>query len=282
MSVPVLPHLLDPSLRSLLAAAVVYLAAGVGFFAVTGVDLPEHLRSTRREDFGRSRSCTAWALVVLAVVVLLWPAAPVLRAARTPWVRSRLTALSALVSTGIARLVPRRVDPVPDAVGLQQALADTREADLDDLDARPDFTAAIHRVRAACEAERLVDAVFLASALVDDVTRTCGPESSPAVDALELLAHVAHLVGDDTRSVQLYVQVAARRAWNFGIDHPGARTAVRNAHAVWLTASDQAALRTGILLLPYVRWFAGELAPVTVAGEHRLRELQAAVSCQQP
>jgi hypothetical protein len=143
------------------------------------------------------------------------------------------------------------------------------------FDAVLDFPRAAARLVAACEQERLVDAVFLARALVDQSTVRCGPDHPQVLDAMELLAHVAYLVGDRGRCVRLYVHVAGRRAWHYGVDHPGARAALRNAYAVWLSASDQVALHTGLPLLACLRLVAGSAAPVTVSGECRLRALQA-------
>jgi hypothetical protein len=84
-----------------------------------------------------------------------------------------------------------------------------------------DFSGAVARLVAACGQGRLVDAVFMASALVDQTTARCGPDHPQVLDAMELLAHVAHLVGDQGRCVRLYVHVAGRRAWHYGVDHPG-------------------------------------------------------------
>jgi hypothetical protein len=120
-----------------------------------------------------------------------------------------------------------------------------------------------------------VDAVFLASALVDQTTVRCGPDHPQVLDAMELLAHVAYLVGDQGRCVRLYVHVAGRRAWHYGVDHPGARAAVRNAYAAWLSASDQVALRTGLSVVTCLRLVAGSAAHATVSSECRLRALQA-------
>jgi len=272
MPVPVLPDLPSP-LHPLAAAAVVYATAGLAYLALAGTELPDRMRHEHLDDARPTARC-AWTALVLALALLLWPAGPLLRAARTAPVR-RVLAMASGGSRSAARWLHAHAAAAPHECPVTAAPSVEQPPLVDEFDAEPDFSGAVARVVAACEQRRLVDAVFLASALVDDVARRCGPDRPQVLDAMELLAHVAHLVGDEARSVQLYVRVADRRAWHFGVDHPGARAALHNAYSAWLSASDQAALRAGLMLLPCLRLVAGGAAPVTVASERRLRDLQA-------
>jgi hypothetical protein len=138
-----------------------------------------------------------------------------------------------------------------------------------------DQAAGVYR---ACEDERLVDALFSSYHLHQRVAWEYGPGHAHTLEAMELLAHVYHLVGDDTRAITLYLETAALRGRGHGIDHPSAIAALRRAYAIWTTASDRTALRTGPALLPYVRLTAGEGHPATAAVTGRLTALRAA-SC---
>jgi hypothetical protein len=272
MPVPVLPGPPGP-LHPLIAAAALYCVVGLVYLALAGTELPDRIHPDRL-DGARPTARAASAALVLALALLLWPTGPLLRAARTAPVRRTVAMTSGWSRSAAQRFrthtgTPaqgRRADAVPSAARLQP---------VDEFDAEPDFSAAVARVAAACEQERLVDAVFLASALVDDAGRLCGPGHPQVLDATELLAHVAHLVGDEARSVQLYVHVARHRAWHYGVDHPGARAALDNAYSAWLSASGQAALRAGLLLVPCLRLLSGSGAPVTVSSERRLQALRA-------
>ena len=272
MPVPVLPDLPGP-LHPLIAGAALYCVVGLAYLALVGAELPDRIHADHLDD-ARPTVRAASAALVLALALLLWPAGPLLRAARTAPVR-RMLATASGPSRSATHWIRTHTGAVAQGRPVDAAPSTERPQPVDEFDAEPDFSGAVARVVAACEQRRLVDAVFLASALVDDVARRCGPDRPQVLDAMELLAHVAHLVGDEARSVQLYVRVADRRAWHFGVDHPGARAALHNAYSAWLSASDQAALRAGLMLLPCLRLVAGGAAPVTVASERRLRDLQA-------
>ena len=272
MPVPVLPDLPGP-LHPLIAGAALYCVVGLAYLALVGAELPDRIHPDHLDD-ARPTVRAASAALVLALALLLWPAGPLLRAARTAPVR-RMLATASGPSRSATHWIRTHTGAVAQGRPVDAAPSTERPQPVDEFDAEPDFSGAVARVVAACEQERLVDAVFLASALVDDVGRLCGPGHQQVLDAMELLAHVAHLVGDEGRSVQLYVHVARHRARHYGVDHPGARAALHNAYSAWLSASDQAALRAGLLLLPCLRLVAGSSAPVTVSSERRLRALQA-------
>ena len=269
--------LVPPHLPAVVPAAVLYLTAGLAYLTLSGTALPERMRPELGDTRAVARIAALAAALVLAL--LLWPAAPLLRAASAGPLKRARTELLARAREAMERLGGRTTARAADRT--PEHPADDPKAHepaaFDDFAAELDFAGAADRLRAACEERRLVDAVFLASALVDDVTRRQGPDHPQVLDAMEALAHVAHLVGDEARSVRLYVHVAGRRAWHFGVDHPEAKTALRNAYTSWLSASDQAALLTGYLLIPCLRMIAGSTAPITTSSEHRLRCLQATV-----
>jgi hypothetical protein len=269
MPVSVLPHL--PSLPSAGMAALLYVTAGLAYIAVAGSALPDRLHP---DASGDSLARAVGVGLTLALALLLWPAGPLLRAARAtpvkriPMVlgfRARAAGLRACArASSSGQVRPVAAEPAAAVRG-----------DVADFAGQLDFAGAAARLRVACEQQRLVDAVFMASALVDDVSRRRGPDHPQVLDALEFLAHVAHLVGDEARSVRLYVHVADRRAWHFGVEYPGVKSALRNAYAAWLAVPDRSALRTGFLLLPSLRMVAGSDAPITRACEDRLRSLRA-------
>ena len=273
MSAPALPPL--PCLPSPFLASLLYVTAGLAYLTVSGSDLPDRLRPEAEHVSPVARA--AGTALALALVLLLWPAAPLLRATRSSPVR-RLTA-AWRSRTGAHRR--RRVRTGGQRTHLDAQAAAARVEDFTGLDGELDIAGAASRIRTACEQQRLIDAVFMASALVDDVARRCGPDHPEVLDAMDLLAHVAHLVGDQARSVRLYVHVAGRRAWHYGVEDPGARTALRNAHASWLCAPDHAALITGYLLLPCLQMVAGPAAPITRSSQLRLQALRAAQSERQ-
>lgn len=279
MSVPVLPGFPGP-LPPVLVATVVYVVVGLGYLALAGTELPERMRPEHLEDDARPVARAAWTATVLTLALVLWPAGPLLRAASSGPVRRGLAAVSGRFRSAAEHwhqhphggAQPGSDSTATGAVRPQDPHgSEVRHG----FEAALDFSGAVARLVAACEQGRLVDAVFLASALVDQTTVRYGPDHPQVLDAMELLAHVAHLVGDQGRCVRLYVQVADRRAWHYGVDHPGARAAVRNAYAAWLSASDQVALRTGLTLVTCMRLMAGSTAPATVSSECRLRALQA-------
>ncbi|MFC1405679.1 MULTISPECIES: hypothetical protein [Streptacidiphilus] len=274
MSVPVLPGLPGP-LPPVLVAAVAYAGVGLGYLALAGTDLPERMRPEHIDGEIRLVDRAAWTAVVLALALLLWPVGPFLRVVFSGPIRRRFAAVPGWLR-GTAE--PERSNPAADALSGAGIVAPSAEQDRwvpHGFGAGPDFSRAVAQLVAACEQERLVDAVFLASALVDETAVRCGPDHPRVLDAMELLAHVAHLAGDQGRCVSLNVHVAGRRAWHYGVDHPGARTALRNAYAAWLSASDQVALRTGVPLVTCLRLVAGHAATATVSTEDRLRALQA-------
>jgi hypothetical protein len=268
MTIPVPPHL-----PAVIPAAVLYFTAGLAYLTLSGTALPERMRPVLGDT--RAAARIAALAAALALALLLWPAAPLLRAAGSGPLKRALTELLSRAREAMEHLSGRAEagDRTPQ-LPASGPPAHEPEA-FDDFASELDFAGAADRLRAACEEQRLVDAVFIASALVDDVTHRLGPEHPQVLDAMEALAHVAHLVGDEGRSVRLYVHVANRRAWHYGIDHPGARAALRNAYASWLSASDQVALMTGHLLLPCLRMIAGSTAPITTSSEHRLHCLRA-------
>jgi hypothetical protein len=286
---PVLPSLpIGPHTRDAAAAAMVYLAAGAAFHYATGTQVTGRCADHRREDFGRPAAEVAEAVVVVLLVVLLWPTAVVLRLAgavkRNRHRRSAPGWGSRAVGLVVRRTAVRISVPVPGRArpGTEQAeqlvcaMPEYGSGYEGGAVVAARFAAEAARVTRACEQGRLVEAVFAATALVDQVTLVYGPGHRFVLSAVELLAHVCRLVGDDARCVQLYVHAAAGRAQGCGVGDPAARAALRNAFAVWLGASDQASRRTGPLLLPYLRLFSGAGSAPVAAVAHRLRELRAA------
>ncbi|TDT97347.1 hypothetical protein EDD99_5473 [Streptomyces sp. 846.5] len=231
MPLRVLPHL--PGLPAPFLAAPLYAVAGLAYLAVFGANLPDRLRPTTD-----STSPLRRAAGLTLLVLMLWPAAPLFHAARSKLAHRIAAALRSLIRT----VLPRTTTALPQERLVRMAARPVtgRTGEPAHLGAGATFASAAVRLRSACEQQRLVDAVFIASALVNDTTLRRGPDHPQALDAMELLAHVAHLVGDHARAARLYIHVADHRAWHFGIDHPGARSALRNAYASWLSAPDQA------------------------------------------
>ena len=92
MPVPVLPDLSGP-LHPLVAAAALYRVAGLAYLALVGTELPDRIHPDHLDN-ARPTARAASAALVLALALPLWPAGPLLRAARTAPVRRMLPTAS--------------------------------------------------------------------------------------------------------------------------------------------------------------------------------------------
>ncbi|WP_370086389.1 hypothetical protein [Streptacidiphilus sp. MAP12-16] len=275
---------MDGAQRLAVGAVVLYLFAGVLCAALgAGPDQPSGVEDCT--GLGRSRARVLVEYLRWAGWLLAWPAAlarPQAQRVR-PQAQRVWSVARAWTTREVAWLVLRYwvkchgrakeraigQPQVPARVPATNALPDTRiRAD----EAMARFRPAIARVQDACRQERLVDAVFAATALLDQVTLLYGPGHPCTLQAVELLAHVCHLVGDHARGVQLYVHAAV--GWSAQGKRSRAVRLVRNAYTLWQLSSDGQALRTGILLLPYLREYAGSDSPTVARAQERLRHLQ--------
>ncbi|MFJ5120916.1 hypothetical protein [Kitasatospora sp. NPDC088548] len=75
-----------------------------------------------------------------------------------------------------------------------------------------EVTAARTSIAAAVEQHRLVDAIRLATAHVDGMAARFGTAHAHTIEALEVLAHLNVLTGDEHRALVFYVHAADRRA----------------------------------------------------------------------
>jgi hypothetical protein len=268
---------LDGAQRLAVCAVVLYLLAGLLCVALgAGPDQPGGGQDC--EGFGRSRARVVVEAVWWAGWLLVWPAAVARPCAHRVWVAARAWTMDEvrwLVFRYRAEHRARaeeRAARRPQAPARVPAKGAPPDAPMGMEGAMARLWPAVAKVQEACRQERLVDAVFAATALLDKVTLVYGPRHPRTLQAVELLAHVCHLVGDQARGVQLYVHAAVE--WSAQGQRSRALRLIRNAHALWQLSSDRQALRTGILLLPYLREYAGTNSPTMASAQERLRRLQ--------
>lgn len=230
--------MLLPQPSPAVGAVTIYLLVGAALCAQAGVPVPERWARPHGDHFGQGPA--RWTVAVLAIVLttLLWPAASLWRA----WSAHRAPARRGTPEP------TRDTMPVTWTASLAynttpatySHVADVYGADDENPTALPAWVrdASAHIVRALAE-RRLLDAVLAARSLMWDVETAFGPSSQHLWNAMELLAHACHEIGDDRRAVQLYLRAATGWAHNFGAEDSRAHDAYRRATALWAHTADR-------------------------------------------
>lgn len=251
--------MLLPQPPTAVTAATLYVVTGIAVCALTAVPAPQRCAHPGDDQFGVAPGRVVLAVGAVVMTVALWPAALV-RAIRTT-LRTRTPNTHALWT--LRQRAQHRAETSAmlreDECADQPVYLAHRIGSRNDGPAGAQWVdAAAAKVVAALHERRLLDAAWSARQLMWDIETTFGPESHQLWQATELLAHVCHEIGDDTRAVQLYARAATGWARNSGAGHPDARAARERMAALWAKTRTQpvADQATALLVASVNRTFA--------------------------
>ncbi|RAG85154.1 hypothetical protein DN069_13225 [Streptacidiphilus pinicola] len=231
--------LLLPQPPASVTAVTLYGLVGIAVCCLVSLPLPERCAHPGGDRFGIEPVRAVGAVIAVLVCVVLWPAALLWTTTRNSFTRAAAARAQRSARVRAQRSAQRNalrtVLRSDDDAGEQPVyLAQPTSTVVSDGAAWVDAAAA--RVVAALMERRLLDAVMGARSLVWDVERAFGPSCHQLWNAMELLAHVCHEIGDDVRAVQLYARAASGWACDHGAGHPSARAARDRTVALWAKA----------------------------------------------